>query len=136
MIKKLYSGGKIKMLEWDMSTITAGDYTVEIKIPNDAYQQWYDGEYRAGGDFENDVPPAVSLKARLIEDIETCLTEEMNQGGKAESKRKKKSEVDQIKIADVVFSFNNHKLINGLQERGRLIATQNFDAMREKEKEI
>jgi hypothetical protein len=117
-------------------TITAGDYTLELKIPTAAYEKWYADYKAAGGDCDNDVPPAVSLKARLIDEIESTLTEEMNQGGKAESKRKKKSEVDQIKIADVVFSFNNHKLINGLQERGRLIATQNFDAMREKEKEI
>lgn len=82
------------------------------------------------------MPPAVSLKTRLIDDIESCLTEELNQGGKCETKRKKKNEVGEVKIADVVFSFNNHKLIKGLQERGKLIASQNFDAMRAKEKEI
>ena len=83
------------MLEWDMSTITAGDYTLELRIPPDAYEGWYTTEYKAqGGDFENDVPPAVSLKARLIDLVENTLTEELNQGGKAQSKRKKKNEVE------------------------------------------
>jgi hypothetical protein len=32
-----------------------------------------------------------------------------------------------------VFAFNNYKLINALRARGKLIATQDFDAMREQE---
>lgn len=31
-LRHLYQGGKIQQLEWDMATITAGDYTVEFKI--------------------------------------------------------------------------------------------------------
>ena len=45
MIKSLFQGGKIKRLEWDMATITAGDYTVEFKIPADAYESWNNSHY-------------------------------------------------------------------------------------------
>ena len=46
-----------------MATITAGDYTVEFPITSDNYRRWYDQEYRKpGGDFENDVSPALALK--------------------------------------------------------------------------
>lgn len=31
-IRYLYQGGKITQIEWDMSTVTAGDYTVEFDI--------------------------------------------------------------------------------------------------------
>jgi len=63
MLRHLYQGGKVQQLEWDMSTITAGDYTVEFKIGADNYRQWYNNEYRKpNGDFEHDVSPALSLK--------------------------------------------------------------------------
>ena len=75
MVKSLYQGGKIKMLEWDMAMITAADYTVEFTIPEKAYQKWYDEEYKAaGGDYDADVPPAMSLKKNLKNIIENTLT--------------------------------------------------------------
>ena len=80
MVKSLYQGGKIKMLEWDMAMITAADYTLEFTIPESAYKKWYEEDYRAGGDFDADVPPAMSLKKSLKNIIESTLTEELNQG--------------------------------------------------------
>ena len=50
MIRSLHYGGKIKLLEWDFATITAGDYTVELPIPETAYVEWYDNEYKVKGD--------------------------------------------------------------------------------------
>lgn len=41
VLKYLYKGGKIQQLEWDLSTVTAGDYSVEFVIPAQAYQIWY-----------------------------------------------------------------------------------------------
>lgn len=58
-----------------MSTITAGDYTVEFDINSDDYRQWYNNEYRKpGGDFENNVAPALSLKKFMSDIIEDELT--------------------------------------------------------------
>ena len=54
-----------------MATITAGDYTVELKIDKSHYLRWKESEYkRPGGDFENKVSPAMSLKNHLIKEIE------------------------------------------------------------------
>ena len=36
-LRHLYQGDKIRQLEWDMATITAGDYTVELKIGESHY---------------------------------------------------------------------------------------------------
>lgn len=70
-LRHLYQGDKIRQLEWDMATITAGDYTVELKIDKSHYLRWKESVYkRPGGDFENKVSPAMSLKNHLIEEIE------------------------------------------------------------------
>lgn len=44
--------------------------------------------------------------------------------------------INQVKIADIVFAFNNAQLINLLKERGQHIMYQRFDKMRETEKKI
>lgn len=31
-IRSMYQGGKIQRIEWDMATVTAGDYSVEFPI--------------------------------------------------------------------------------------------------------
>ena len=71
MIRSLYYGGKIKLIEWDFATITAGDYTVELPISEVAYIDWYDNEYKkAGGDADEGIAPAMSLKNQLKSLIE------------------------------------------------------------------
>ena len=37
VLQNLYKGGKIQQLEWDISTVTAGDYTVEYEIDKQSY---------------------------------------------------------------------------------------------------
>jgi hypothetical protein len=44
-IRRLYQGGKIQQLEWDMATITAGDYTVEWKILPETFDRWLENSY-------------------------------------------------------------------------------------------
>ena len=46
MLQKLYKGGKIEELEWDIATVTAGDYTVEFDIPKHNYYEWYNNMYK------------------------------------------------------------------------------------------
>ena len=48
-IRRLYQGGKIQQLEWDMATITAGDYTVEWKIKPETYNNWLNNSYLIPG---------------------------------------------------------------------------------------
>ena len=80
-VKSLFQGGKIKRLEWDMATITAADYSVEFEIPEVGYQKWYDEDYKKpGGDYDNNVPPAMSLKKTMIAVIEETLTQELQSG--------------------------------------------------------
>ena len=54
-------------------------------------------------------------------------------------KKKKKKEGggdEKTKVADIVFSFNNHELILALRARGQKIACNDFDGMREEDKNV
>ena len=144
-LRHLFQGGKIQQLEWDMATITAGDYTVELRINPDGYRNWYNTEYRRpGGDFENGVSPAMSLKTHLIKNIEDQMTNELRRsslqdsvnGPQPRSRAGERPTLTEIKIADIVFSFNNTELILALRKRGQFIASQNFDKMREQEEVV
>lgn len=42
----------------------------------------------------------------------------------------------EVKIADIVFSFRNTKLIEALRKRGQFIANQKFDKMREQDQVV
>jgi hypothetical protein len=127
MIRSLYYGGKIKLIEWDFATITAGDYTVELPIPEVAYIEWYDNEYKkAGGDADEGIAPAMSLKTQLKSLIEQSLTAELVDDGQvkpAHTGTESSEALAEIKVADIVFSFNNWKLINALRQRGVHIAS-------------
>ena len=70
-LSSLYKGGKIQQLEWDISTVTAGDYSVEFEIPRTNYEQWYNREYlKSGGEKDRGYSPALSLKRHMIDKIE------------------------------------------------------------------
>jgi hypothetical protein len=44
----MYLKGKINQVEWDMNTITAADYTVELKINKESYIEWSKEIYKTG----------------------------------------------------------------------------------------
>ena len=116
-----------------MATITAGDYTVEYAIKSDNYRNWYNTEYRKpNGDFENQVSPAMSLKKYMKDIIEEELTNDLKRSPLSEAasgsvvkghkKADGKAEMQEVKIADIVYSFKNADLIDALKIRGKFIA--------------
>jgi len=138
MIRYLYQGGKMKQIDWDMATVTAGDYTVELPIVREGYDEWKQNNYmKAGGDFENQVSPALSLKTFLAQEIETALDAWVAGNHSPEfSDEQTKARLGNCKIADIVFSFNNKKLILALRARGQKIAANDFDGMREEDVKV
>jgi len=69
-IRYMYQGGKIVQLEWDMATVTAGDFAVEFPIKKQGYLDWKEHVYRAaGGPFENGEAPALALKKFMKHEI-------------------------------------------------------------------
>lgn len=73
-----------------MSTVTVADYAVEFPITPDEYETWYTEEYcKTGGDEENNIPIAMSLKNHLIRYIETTLTEDRMRAANIDPNSKK-----------------------------------------------
>lgn len=80
-LRHLFQGGKIQQIEWDVATVTAGDYAVELKFEPDFYAAWKQQEYKkAGGDFEKGIAPAMSLTNYLSKEIEEELAEQHRRG--------------------------------------------------------
>ena len=48
-LQMMFKGGKVKQLEWDISTVTAGDYTVEFEISEEGYRDWHQNSYEKRG---------------------------------------------------------------------------------------
>lgn len=65
----LKKNSKIKNLEWDVSTITAGDYTVEYKISEEAYKHFLDTQYNVN-DKNRGISIGESLKTYLKNEFE------------------------------------------------------------------
>lgn len=150
LIRKLFQGGKMQKIDWDMATITAGDYTVEFMISRENYDSWNELYYnKPNGPFEQGKSPGFALKEYLKSEIEENLfrwirqnpnvleMDEKKKKKKGKKKLKKKDAEDlRPRIADIVFSFNNRKLIHALRARGKKIAYNDFDGMREENKKI
>jgi hypothetical protein len=121
-------------LDWDIQTITPGDYTLQYEITDEAYQHFLDKVYGASGDEQNGVSIGLSLKNYLKTEIEKLLTTKLidlkSGGGNSNIK------ISEVKIADIVFAFDNAELIKLLKLRGYYIKYQNFDKMRETERKI
>ena len=64
----------MKQIDWDMSTITAGDYSVEFTIPRVAYDNWFNEHYiRSNGPKDAGESPAHALKEYMCTEIERIL---------------------------------------------------------------
>lgn len=131
-------------MEWDISTVTAGDYTLEFDIPATAYWNWYTNVYKAsGGECEQGYAPALSLKRHMIGQIEEILQNEIRRriaSGQTHLDGRKSTEPKELNqnmaVADMIFSYNNSNLILALRERGNNIALQRFDRVQAMDAEI
>ena len=70
-MRYLFQGSKIQRIEWDMTMVTARDFSTEFPIKQASYDKWKEEVYEApDGPKEQKVPPAFALKQDLIEEIE------------------------------------------------------------------
>ena len=68
-IRYLYQGGKMQKIDWDMATVTAGDYTVEFDLEKEDYDKWKKDFYEEIFANNPDKSPALALKEHIIEEI-------------------------------------------------------------------
>lgn len=68
---------QMKQLDWDISTITPGDYTLQLEITADAYK-WFLTEIYEKNDFESQgISRAYALKEYMKAELEALLTRKL-----------------------------------------------------------
>lgn len=103
--------------KWDMDTCTPADYTIQIRISDDQYE-----EYKSmldGGE------------KRKIDEIITEKLEEEVKGLLEKYHSDNCNPEDACQIATITFGYKNGELIRALQKRGLLIGYGQFHKVRE-----
>lgn len=111
---------KNNFVEWDVKTITAGDYTCEFDISAQFYQQFLNT-------FGGSKPAGMTM----IVHFRNWITKEMEDKLSAMPSLGFDNNADRIKVANATFAFDNAELINLLKQRGLAITADNFDLMRQ-----
>lgn len=101
---------------WDLNTCTAADYTVELRIPPQVWQQYIE---------ENSQTP---FDVYIRENFERHVSELPHRLDSEEGKG--------VKIAALAFGYKNGDLIRLLQQRGTAIANYKMDKMQQIEEKI
>jgi hypothetical protein len=73
-VRYFFQGSKVDLMQFDVATVTAGDYSVEVKIPKEAYNEWAK-EFEAKYD-ETSQSRALVLKKQLKNEIEAIVKQE------------------------------------------------------------
>lgn len=105
-----------------------------MEISAKAYDFFYTNIYPRDQARKSDISIGESLKSYMKRELERILTDKL-----IEMKQQPGSEnlkVQEVKIADIVFAFNNAQLIQLLRARGGHIMFQRYDKMREVEAQI
>jgi len=95
-----------KYIDWDVKTITAGDYTIEFDLDRDMYEHWKKTYF----DDTNYMPESAQFKQFIWNELETICSDIPNQGYEPDEK--------DTKIAQITMAYNNGKIMNKLFYRG------------------
>ena len=103
-------------MNWDAKTKTAGDYTVEFKLPEGFYNKWITlwSEYWITHSQKKYLSLVEAFRDWLKVEIEKRLDCMPDLGFEDEP-------VDHVKVAMTTFAFENHEVIKLLTERGMVI---------------
>jgi hypothetical protein len=121
-------------MQWDMETITPGDYTLQYEITAQAYAYFMTNVYPEAQKVNPEVSVGESLKVYLKRELEHVLTRTLQQ--RKSEPGSENINISEVKIADIVFAFSNAELIRLLKVRGQHIVFQRYDAMRAVEQQI
>ncbi len=119
------SVAKNDFVEWDVKTITAGDYSVEMDISEDMWNNFVAAEYN----------PLTNKKSK-VQHFRDILRKELNKRFSSLPNLGFEEDEDEVRIAQITFAFNNAQIINMLKTRGAFIKNQKYDDMRKIDKEL
>jgi hypothetical protein len=142
--------------EWDLSTITVGDYSVELPLKQEAIVKWSENGYLKNYK-QKGIAFNYALKQHLGKKIIKYLNEfhaqEENEhshsskvkrrrtaakhhGIDLEKLRKKHHGHHLIEICDIRFTYQNREMIDLLTKRGKAISKGKFDDIKDINQEI
>lgn len=98
---------KLIQIDWDVSTITPGDYTLQYEITDEAYQHFLEFVYYPSGEEAKGTPIGLYLKEYLKAEIEKMLTQKLIQLKRESPETTTNIKIDEVKIADIALAFNN-----------------------------
>lgn len=110
---------KNQFIEWDVKTITAGDYSVELDLP----REMYDNFVKEFGENPKGKSTLEAFRDYIVETLEERLTNLPDQGYEEEPP-------ERIKISMITFAYDNSEIINLLKARGSAIKYEDFNTMR------
>ena len=107
-------------VDFDVKTITAGDYTIEFDIDKETYEHWQ-AHYL---DKDNYLSESAQFKLYIQNELETICSEMPNQGYEPDAK--------EVKIAQITMAYDNALIIKKLQQRGMLIKREKWADVKKK----
>jgi len=106
---------KLKYIDFDVKTITAGDYTIEFDLDEDMYDHFIRNYF----DPTNPIAECAQFKLYVQLELEKRLSDMPDLGYEEEEQK-------EIKIAQITFAYDNAELINSLKKRGKYITTEKW----------
>ena len=113
---------KNNFLDFDIKTITAGDYSIEFDLDHRIYEKWKSTYYMENNPISEMAQFKIYIQNILEERISAM--NDLGYDGPCENPDEKK-----IKIAQITFAFHNEKIINLLKKRGVFIRTEKWDKL-------
>ena len=117
---------KNDFVEWDIKTVTSGDYTIEFDISDEFYDRFVQLH---GANKPDNLPMATYFRDWIQTEMENKVSRIPDLGYEDEPPAR-------IEIAATTFAFENAELINLLKKRGTAIRADKFDEMRKIDKQI
>lgn len=110
---------KNAFIEWDVKTITAGDYSCELDIPEEMWNTFLKEKYEP---MSNKTKVA-AFRDYIQNELEERITRLPDLGYEEEVP-------DRMRISMITFAYDNSELVDLLRKRGNWIKFEKYDNMR------
>jgi len=120
-------------IDFDINTVTAGDYTIEFDMPPESHAYFIDHYHNPHSPMSEiaqfKLYVQIELEARISSMADLGLDDNAHDTGRTGEKKK-------IVIAQITFAYFNDQVITWLRKRGDLIKTEKYELLNELNDEI
>ena len=109
---------ELRYIDYDVETVTAGDYSVEFNIWEETYEHWKSNYY----DRSNPMGENAQFKYYVWNEMENRINEIPDQGCDNDDEER----AERKNIARIAFAYENSRLISLLKKRGKHIQTEKW----------